>query len=83
MYYVSITHGRRYLLAAGPYATQDEASDRLEQVIELAHRLDQDAVWYGFGFCFMKIEPKGGYPQGKFNAYLPNLPEQKRLPIAA
>ncbi len=67
-YYVSIRDGDRYILAAGPFETHQQALDMVGRVNVLANKLDGRAVWYAFGTC--RLEDGRPVRPGQLNQQL-------------
>ncbi len=67
-FYVSMIDGKRYSLLAGPFATHQEALDRVGDAKRIAIDLVSWAVFYAFGT--MSITGTKEKPIGKLNAHL-------------
>jgi hypothetical protein len=50
-YYVSAVDGSRYTLLAGPFATHEEALDRVDAAREKSTEIDPRAWFYAYGTC--------------------------------
>ena len=68
-YYVSVVRdGGAYRLLAGPFDDHQAALNMVDQTTRLAHDLDRQSIWYGFGTCC--VRPPGPFPAGILNTRL-------------
>ena len=69
-YYVSVIDGSKYVLAAGPFTTHEEALATVEPLRNKVLDLDPTGQWFWYAWGTCKVNEAELVKPGRFNSLL-------------